>query len=423
MTEAAVDMAGAKLNSSEAAVSDAPMVDGRFSLRTLQLGMAWFAEQAGGLDRYYFELLAALGRRGVATRGLVVGSPKVVEMSGGVVAAHSSPKESLLRRWRGSRAAVKRALGSREIGGFDPDVIASHFALYTVAALGAIRRSGRPHVVHFHGPWAMECRKEGDRGVSNAFKRFIERRVYRSADLCIVLSEAFGKILAEDYGVAKDRIRVIPGGVDIERFKPTMTRSAARERLGWPTDRPILLAVRRLVPRMGLETLIEAMDVVRRGHPDVLLMIAGRGRLAEQLQKQITAAGLEKHVRLLGFLPDEQLPIAMRAADMTVVPSVALEGFGLTVVESLAAGTPCLVSPVGGLPEVVRELEPSLIFAKAAAAEIAERIAAALSGEMPLPSEDRCAAFAAERYDWDVIAGRVLDVYGEATGGSQKSVL
>jgi glycosyltransferase involved in cell wall biosynthesis len=371
--------------------------------------MGWFPEQPGGLDRYYYDLLEALRGRGACIRGLVVGSSEVARTSENFVRAFAAPNESLLKRCLSCRAAV-----TAEIDQLVPDLVVSHFALHAAPALAKIRRSGIPHLVHFHGPWALECRQEGDRGFSNLIKRLVERRVYRSAGLCVALSRAFAQVLATQYGVAEERIRVIPGGVDIARFRPTKTRAKARELLGWPTGRPILLTVRRLVARMGLEELIMAMDAVRRRHPDALLLIAGRGPMHDQLSGRITELNLQENVRLLGFFPDDQLPTAMRAADMTVVPSIALEGFGLTVVESLAAGTPCLVSPVGGLPEVVGDLDPSLVFVHAAAHEMTERIVAALSGKMPLPTEERCAAFAAQRYGWNIIGRRILDVYHEA---------
>ena len=63
-------------------------------------------------------------------------------------------------------------------------------------------------------------------------------------------------------------------------------------------------------------------------------------------------------MRLLGFVAEEDLPWLYRACDISIVPSVALEGFGLPTIESLAAGTPVLVTPIGGLPETVSELDP-----------------------------------------------------------------
>jgi glycosyltransferase involved in cell wall biosynthesis len=148
-------------------------------------------------------------------------------------------------------------------------------------------------------------------------------------------------------------------------------------------------------------------------------MIAGTGWMAPQLKQQIEAAGLENHVRLLGFVPDADLPLSYRAADLTVVPTVALEGFGLTTIESMAAGTPPIVTPVGGSPEVVGGLSPDLIVPDWTPAALAAAITAAFRGDLKLPSATQCQAYARENFDWHTIAAKVRAVYDEAILASQ----
>jgi glycosyltransferase involved in cell wall biosynthesis len=265
--------------------------------------------------------------------------------------------------------------------------------------------------VHFHGPWADEGAVEGHSGARHAVKRAVEKLVYRRGACAIVLSHAFAKVLAETYQFPAERIRVIPGGIDVARFAVAATRAQAREKLLLPTDRPMLVAVRRLVPRMGLENLIAAIAALRPALPDVLLLIAGRGVLQPVLAAQIEAAGLCEHVKLLGFVGDDDLPLLYRAADVSVVPSVALEGFGLIAAESLAAGTPCLVTPVGGLPEIVTALCPDLVLADTQTSTLAQGINAALRGELKLPSDAECRAYAEANFAWPLIAQRVAACY------------
>jgi glycosyltransferase involved in cell wall biosynthesis len=160
-------------------------------------------------------------------------------------------------------------------------------------------------------------------------------------------------------------------------------------------------------------------------------MVAGEGVEREAIAGRIDALGLHGTVRLLGRVGETELPLAYRAADLTVVPSVALEGFGLIVPESLAAGTPVLVTPVGGLPETVEGLSDALVLAGDSPAAIAEGIAAAFAGlragpaggpgagsgagpragARPLPSAEACAAFARERYDWRRMVARTAALY------------
>jgi glycogen synthase len=203
----------------------------------------------------------------------------------------------------------------------------------------------------------------------------------------------------------------VPGGVDADRYCMNGSRRAARERLQLPTDRPLIVSVRRLIHRVGLEGLIDAMAEVRKSAPEALLLIAGRGALARELAGRVAERGLQDHVRLLGFVAEGDLPWLYRACDLSIMPSVALEGFGLPTIESLAAGTPVLVTPVGGLPEVVVELDPGLVLRDASTPSLADAMSWALRDLAKLPSPETCASYVREHFDWPVIARKVLAVY------------
>jgi glycogen synthase len=374
--------------------------------------MGWFPEFPGGLDRVYYNLAVHLRQQGVGVYGAVVGSPEVARITQGDVIPFAAPDDPLTTRLARARSAIGRALETRH-----PDIIASHFALFTVPVLDQLRHA--PLVVHFHGPWAEELTAEIGSGSFKAkLKRtagyLIERLVYRRASRCIVLSRAFGDILVKDYGVPEELIRIIPGGVDLARFLIPQSKADARREFGLEEDRPIVVAVRRLARRMGLDRLIDAIVKVRLRYPDILLLIGGKGPMAAELTSRIELKGLEHNVRLLGFVPDEKLALLYRAADFSVVPTIALEGFGLITLESLATGTPVLVTPVGGLPDAVSALSTDLVFVSAAPADIAQGIIDALCGRRCLPGRDECQAYISENFTWTKMAQRTISVYSEA---------
>jgi glycosyltransferase involved in cell wall biosynthesis len=254
---------------------------------------------------------------------------------------------------------------------------------------------------------------EGSAWATAAIKRRVERAVYHRAGRLIVLSRAFADVLTERYGVDGARIRVVPGGVDTARFAPRLSRRAARFALGLPVDRPTVVSVRRLVRRMGIEDLLAAIRIARTEIPEVLLVVVGTGPLAGDLARQAQAAGLGSQVRFLGAVADESLPNVYRAADLTIVPSAAWEGFGLVVVESLAAGTPALVTAVGGLPATVAGLSDDCVIAERTPAALADAMAGALTGRRRLPNEVACLAHARNRFDWSVVSEQVSAVYRE----------
>lgn len=376
-------------------------------MKVLQIGKGWFPEEAGGLNRYYYDCIKYLPKAGIEVSGLVAGSSRVAQDTSGQVQAFTLAQASLLKRWRGVRRATYQLLSQA-----DTALVVSHFALYTFPLLHQI--GTRPLVTHFHGPWALESGVEGAKSLASWVKKALEQATYRRSDRFIVLSKTFRDVLYQEYRVPPERIHVIPGGTDLERFALSISRDEARSQLGWSLNRPIIFCVRRLAKRMGLENLVTAMETVRDRFPDVMLYIAGKGPLAPVLQRQIEERYLTRHVQLLGYVSDEELPVAYRAANFSVVPTVELEGFGLIVVESLAAGTPVLGTPVGGIPEILQPFCSDLVFAGASPQELAQGIMDALAGERQLPSDWECQDYVQKHYSWPAIADQIKSVYQAA---------
>lgn len=382
-------------------------------MHVLQVGMGWFPEQPGGLNRFFYGCYQYLPAYDVTLNGLVVGSSAVDMTTRGDIRAVASRNSNLLKRWLSAQTAARHLVAQTP-----PDLIASHFALYSLPILPLI--GDHPLVVHFHGPWAIEGNAEGNKPFKTWLKKQVELPTYRRADRFIVLSKAFRQVLHHEYAVPLDKIDIVPGGVDCDRFALALDQETARARLDWPQDRPILFVVRRLAKRMGLENLIAAIAEVRRHYPETLLMIAGKGSLQTELQKQIEELDLHESVKLLGFLPDEDLPLAYRAANLSIVPTVALEGFGLIVIESLATGTPVMGTPVGGIPEILEPLSADLLFSGTAPEDLSQGIIEALRGERSLPSAETCRAYAEANYSWPIIAQKIKAVYEKTIANSLK---
>ncbi len=376
-------------------------------MHTLQIGDDWHTDRVGGLNFYFYELLRHLGATGTRVHGLVVGSAEIGASTQGQVVAFARNNDHIAKRMLSVRRSALEEMVRNKI-----DLIATHFALYTMPLVDQL--SSVPSVVHFHGPWASESAAEGAQGYRSWLKGRVERSVYSRAKRLIVLSHAFKFELMAKYGVDEKLIRVVPAGVDLERFNMSIPRVEARERLGWPTDRPIILTVRRQVHRMGLEELLEAAKLLVRQCPDLLILIGGEGLLSSELEERILAANLQQNVKRLGRISDLDLPLAYRAADMTVVPSQKLEGFGLITLESLASGTPVYVTPVGGMPETIKAFAPECIFENTSPVAMAQTLSEILKDRRPAPSEAACRAYCAGRFSWPRIAQDVRAVYEEA---------
>ncbi len=375
-----------------------------------QIGSGWFPERKGGAENMFFHLFHGLRSQGFAVRGVVPGSDAVGRETSGLMQGFAVGGTSSRQRAMAIRRSAFDSFSTAR-----PDIVASHFAPYSLPLLDRIARL--PLVTHFHGPWAMESLIEGAGVVATRVKKLIEMLVYRRARRIIVLSRAFGDLLREHYRISEGLIRFVPGGVDCDRFDLAGSRRSAREALGWEPDRPAVFVVRRLVRRMGLDRLLEAMALLRRssssGRRDVVLHIAGSGPERAALEARAASLGLRGAVRFDGHLGDDRLPLAYRAADFTLVPTAELEGFGLVAIESLAAGTPALVTPVGGLPEVVSGLSGAMVLHGVDAPSIAAGIESALADASFLPDAEACRRYARHRFDWRVVTPQVAAVYRE----------
>lgn len=309
----------------------------------------------------------------------------------------------------------------REINQKTPvSVVHSHFAY---AELGVANLLPCAWVRTFHGAWDEEGWIEDsvDRSgwlvkarVKKYLRRCIELRSLSRAQRVLFLSE-FSRMQLQRAKLKSGRMRLIPGGCDVERFYPLGTRNDARTRLGLTEDGPLLFSLRRLVPRMGLGRLIEAMANIRREIPGCRLIIGGRGPEADNLRKKIDHLGLQNQVTLAGFIPDEKLADYYRAADLFVLPTTAWEGFGLVTVDALSSGTPVLGTPAGATPELLTPLDKRLVTEGTTAADLAkgvlrffgDRVGASLAPET-------LHSFVRAHYTWDLHTEEVMKSYHEA---------
>jgi glycosyltransferase involved in cell wall biosynthesis len=237
-------------------------------------------------------------------------------------------------------------------------------------------------------------------------RNWIEGRVLRRCNRIIALSSYTQEKLRRVHGIPNDRVEVVPGGVDLVRFHPAGDKTAARKELSIPEDRFVLLTVRNLVPRMGLDRLILAMQEVANRIPHILLVIGGHGPLHDELLARVNRLGLIGHVRMPGFIPEETLVRYYQMADLFVLPSLDLEGFGMVTLEALACGLPVLGTPVGGTREILTRWDASFLLSDGRPQSMAQGIIGchrrldARDGETAAISRN-CREFVENNYSWD----------------------
>jgi glycosyltransferase involved in cell wall biosynthesis len=289
----------------------------------------------GGIRRHVGALAAALCERGWR---LVVAGPAGV-MDGirsldDVVAIPSNLSPGrLTTAWR----QLRRVLGGVDL------VHAHGLKAGWLAVMGARTRRHRPPVVvTVHNIILDETS-----GRAARIMRILERRVFKGADALVAVSPEVGGYVQQH---TSRPVRVIrPLGPPPEALRP---RDEVRDRLGVAEGQPLVVCVARLHPQKGLSTLIEAASLLRTGGADVRVAIVGEGPLAADLTDQIRARGLDGAVLLAG--PSDNAPDELAAADVVVIPSVWESG-PLVLAEALVLCRPVVATPVGLVPEVIRE--------------------------------------------------------------------
>lgn len=381
-------------------------------------GMGWIDHTPGGLNRYFADYLQAMTGLGHSVRGFMHAGGEHTTAPSYIGDVLGKPEKlGTFARSRAFRCAFRQ-----EIKRETPDVYNPHFALYASLITRNLLPRSVPFVTHFHGPWAQESRVEDEGGGAHKLKqaalyqakKSIEQFSYRRSDHFIVLSQYFKDILRDDYGVADSNIHIIPGGVQSERFKPAADRAQARASLGLQQEQKVLFCARRLVQRMGIDQLIRAMEKAVKEQPDIVLYIAGNGAMRLELEQLVDKLGLRSFVCLLGRISNEDLVRWYQAADLSIVPTRTLEGFGLVTVESLACGTPVLGTPYGGTKEILEQLSENLLFRDGSPEAIAEKIVSVVSGETPIPSRQACYDHVLEHYTWERAARSVTSVFEQA---------
>ena len=365
-------------------------------------------ENVGGASRVAFSLgreLARMGWRGTVLAGCA-GRHGATSLEGfTLINFPSLPSErrkrfdNLCHLWRPWRE-LRRAKPARH------DVILAHQPFVTWAVRRAL--AGAPLMYYFHSPWPREyeARRRGRAHGSRlqvGLRTVIERWALARARLVLVSSRYMRRVLLDihpDKRLAR-KIQIQPHGVDTEHFSPQGPRAALRAALRWPHGEKVLVTCRRLEDRMGLEQLIEALALCRESCPGIMLVIAGKGRLEANLKALAARLRLADRVRFVGYVPDDVLPRLYSAADLFVLPTQELEGFGLVTLEALACNLPVVATPVGAIPEVLGPLSPGLLCAgtdpRALAARIREVLARMAQGFL---AGDLCRRFVLAQYSW-----------------------
>jgi len=237
----------------------------------------------------------------------------------------------------------------------------------------------------------------------------IGKSVLKHANKVITVSKETMKYVLK-LGADKTKTSVIYNGVDIDYFRPVNKRKS-REKLGLPKNRKIILSVRRLVYKNGLDTLIESVPLLTRDHPDLLFLVAGKGPSRKLIEDRIKELGIDNNVKLTGFVPDRLLPVYYDAADYFILPSASGEGLPLVLLEAMACGLPVIATTVGGTPEIIKHMKNGVLVPPRNPEAMAEALSKLLSEGLGPALGEEARRIVENRLTWEENIRQLQDIY------------
>ncbi len=316
---------------------------------------------------------------------------------------------------------------NKSLGRMYKAIKADVFEAHTVSGYGFLKamtqhKIKKPFIQTVHGVLAdeyLQSLKFSSQTLRTKFSRIFMRKLSemekyaaQNADLLVTVSKYSLSKMVELYGVDAAKIRVVPNGVDVTRFKPARSSENLRLKVG-VNDNACVLFVGNLIPRKGVTFLIDAARYILKENKKVVFLIVGDGPLKNYLVSYAKIQGVNENFVFLGNVPENMLPAVYNCADVFALPSIQ-EGQGITLLEAQASTKPVVAFHTGGIDEFVLNKKTGLLV-KPDSRELADAILNLLSDEQLRNKMGRYARkFVCENFSWDICAEKMFDVYCEA---------
>ena len=302
------------------------------------------------------------------------------------------------------------------------DIIHSHYWLSGVLGLKLRSSWNAYHLITYHTIGAVKnlsCPTEN----ASELRLTNEKKLAKLCDQIVLPTQKEKEYLIRYYDAPVDKIRIIPCGVNLDRFKP-QDKISARRQLALSIDDPIILYVGRFASIKGLDRLLKSFSYLTRPSLPRLVMVGGDGEhspMLRQLQSKAKALHIENRVMFAGRVDQETLPQYYSAADVLVVPSY-YESFGLVALEALACGTPVVTTSVGAMENIVKDGVTGYVAKDSDPQHYARLIEAILLKQEQnglSPSEIRSSV---AEFTWSRSASMLLDAYRSASAETSKNI-
>jgi len=372
----------------------------------------------GGMNVYIKELSRELGAMGhcidIYTRAHDLRDPQVEDLASNVRLIHikAGRVEDMAKLTQYSHLDdfINNLEAFKEKHQLQYDLIHSHYWLSGRVGQSLGRRWGVPNIVMFHTLGAVK----NNLGIGRSeppLRLKKEKEVADGSSYIIVATEQEKKDLVNYYGVAQEKISVVPCGVNLKLFK-SINRNGARKSLKL-NGHQVVLFIGRIEPLKGIDKLMEALAILGEYENKKLIILGGddfSNKEVRRLKKLARALAIDKSVIFHGSVRQEELPLFYSCADVCVIPSY-YETFGLVTLESLACGTPVVATDVGAAACVIENGHNGYLVKQNNPDDLAVKIDQVLSHTGGNFKNKKSIRKSVEHYNWTNIARSMFEKY------------
>ena len=377
----------------------------------------------GGVEKRIIETAKRLQNQAEITiySGTKAGFKKQTNIDGAsVIPCYSTDRIFPLDNWFFNRSIAKKA------GTIDADVYEAHAASgYRLVKAQNNQEIKKPFVHTIHGVLADEYEQEKENKyqsfrdrIANYFMHRLaklEEETAKNATLIVTISKYSLEKIQKYYGIDMTKVRIVPNGVDKEKFKPLEDQAAVKRQFGLGNE-PCVLFVGSLIPRKGLPFLIESAKIIVNENKQTKFIIVGEGPLRNQMLRKLETTNLASNFTFMGNVKEDMLPLIYNCADVFALPSIQ-EGQGIVLLEAQASAKPVVAFDIGGVNETLHNGETGLLVKRGSTEKLADAIMKLLSDKAlreKMGANGR--RFITENFTWDICAQKMLNVYHEVLG-------
>jgi glycosyltransferase involved in cell wall biosynthesis len=228
--------------------------------------------------------------------------------------------------------------------------------------------------------------------------RKLESKVYRTSSKLLILSKFMQDRLTHFFAIPTHQSCIVAGAAEQQIRFDAAQRHQLRTELGW--HKPVISTLRNLVPRTGVDLMIQAASIVKHAGYDVQFLVMGDGVLRESLEGLAAALHVSDKVEFTGFLAEKDVQNRLLASDIFMVPTRGLEGFGLVTLEANAWGVPVLATPISANKELVPSIQHNQLAAHVSPLALAEALMKMLDNPINDAQRLELQTQANQQYHW-----------------------